>query len=500
MLLAALAVAGAQALYEPTGSDLRVSHMETDANRIGQDPEIVYNSVANEYLVVWEGDGLPMADGVDNEFEIFGQRLSATGAELGGDFRISNVDPEDDPAREARTPAVAYNPADNEYLVTWQADALATDNKFEIFGQLLNATGGPIGADFQISSTGLATDTTVSARDPDVAFNPIANQYLVVFGAGNYGGAAEIEIFGQDLDEDGGAVPSATDFQISDGGDMDMGMNNRQALHPSVASRSAFNEYLVTWDGDGLATNNEYEIFGQRVEASDGEQGVDFRISSVAVDGDTSRAPTDSSVVYGSGPNEYLVAWWADDEAVDSEHEVYVQRVSALGVELGADDAQISTTGPDGSANTGAIMPAAAYSPTSNEYLVTWIRDPDSPVDESEVFGQQLSSAGAEIGTQDMRISTVGPAGDLSRDAEDQAVAFGSAPNEYLSVWEADGLATLNDFEIFAHRLAVPVPVTPVTPATPATPTTKCKKKKKKRAVASKKKKKKGCKKKKKRK
>ena len=49
------------------------------------DPDVSYNPTENEYLVVWVGDDL-----VNDEFEIFGQRINAsTGAEVGtNDFRL----------------------------------------------------------------------------------------------------------------------------------------------------------------------------------------------------------------------------------------------------------------------------------------------------------------------------------------------------------------------------------------------------------------------------
>ena len=53
-------------------------------------PALAYNSLNNEYLVVWQGD-----DSTDGEFEIFGQRLNAaTGAGIGAnDFRLSDMGP-----------------------------------------------------------------------------------------------------------------------------------------------------------------------------------------------------------------------------------------------------------------------------------------------------------------------------------------------------------------------------------------------------------------------
>ena len=58
---------------------------------------------------------------VDNEFEIFGQRLSAAGGEVGAnDFRISDMGPDGNGSFAVLNPAIAYNSQPNEYLVVWR--------------------------------------------------------------------------------------------------------------------------------------------------------------------------------------------------------------------------------------------------------------------------------------------------------------------------------------------------------------------------------------------
>ena len=78
-------------------NDFRISDMGPDGNTNfdAQDPAVAYNSTNNEYLVVWRGDD-DTAPLVDNELEIFGQRLNAaTGAAVGtNDFRISDMGPD----------------------------------------------------------------------------------------------------------------------------------------------------------------------------------------------------------------------------------------------------------------------------------------------------------------------------------------------------------------------------------------------------------------------
>ncbi|MCF6299947.1 MAG: hypothetical protein L3J52_02345 [Proteobacteria bacterium] len=73
----------------------------------------------------------------------------------------------------------------------------------------------------------------------------------------------EYEIFGQLLDQSGGEI-GINDFRISDMGDT--GDNTFNALSPDVTYNSVVNEYLVAWEGDdnvGKLTDNEFRIFGQ---------------------------------------------------------------------------------------------------------------------------------------------------------------------------------------------------------------------------------------------
>jgi hypothetical protein len=175
------------------------------------------------------------------------------------------------------------------------------------------------------------------------------------------------------------------------------GDENYDAYPPAVAYNSMDNEYLVVWYGDdtgGLA-NNEYEIFGQRVNAATGaEIGTDFRLSDMGPEGNPNYSARSPAVAYNSAGNEYLVVWCGDDDTgalVSHEYEIFGQRVSAAGTELGANDFRLSDMGPDGDANYDAYSPALAYSSADNEYLVVWSGDDDtgSLVDEEyEIFGQ----------------------------------------------------------------------------------------------------------------
>ncbi len=171
---------------------------------------------------MWEGDD-NVGGLVGGEFEIFGQRIdAATGAAVGAnDFRISDMGDDGDPSFSAGTPAVAYNSVDNQYLVVWNGDTnsyLFVDEEYEIFGQRIDAaTGAEIGTnDFRISGMGGTGDPNFDAHSPAAAYNGSDDEYLVVwYGDDDVGGLVdnEYEIFGQRLDAATGIAVGAKDFR-----------------------------------------------------------------------------------------------------------------------------------------------------------------------------------------------------------------------------------------------------------------------------------------------
>jgi hypothetical protein len=221
------------------------------------------------------------------------------------------------------------------------------------------------------------------------------------------------------------------------------------------------------WEGDDDTdgvVNEEFEIFGQRVNAAGTEIGAnDFRLSDMGLDGNANYDAHGSAVAYNSAGNEYLVVWHGDDDAgslANNEYEIFGQRVNAAtGAEVGANDFRLSDMGPDGNPNYQAYYPAVAYNGTNDEYLVVWRGDDNTGglvYYEFEIFGQRVDAAtGAEIGANDFRLSDMGPDGDANYDASVSAVAYNSAGNEYLVVWSGDddtGALVDNETEIFGQR------------------------------------------------
>jgi hypothetical protein len=196
---------------------------------------------------------------------IYGQRLAADGTAVGeDDFLISQVGglPPDPwtryPAVDARSPTVAYNETDNQYLVVFEADNFfqTVDSwRPDIHGQLLAADGSEIGPDdFRVSQKleGQAQ------QSPSVAYSPEAGEYLVTWETDT--------IRGQRLTAAGSEV-GADDFAISED---DAALDLPSGGSPSTVYEPGTGEYRVVWSG---AANSA--IFGQRLTSSGEESGPD---------------------------------------------------------------------------------------------------------------------------------------------------------------------------------------------------------------------------------
>lgn len=453
-------------------NDMRLSSMGPDGNVDFEayEPAVAYNQNDNQYLVVWYGN--TQAAGLNNaELEVYGQRVNAaTGAEIGGDFRLSDMGNDGSLAYAALSPAVAYG--DGHYYTVWYGDEDAPgflDDELEIFGQLVDAqTGEQVGVnDRRLTRMGPTGYPDAAAFTPDVAFNSKNNEFFVVWAGSDNSGDLRIgedEIFGQRINAASGALIGGP-LRLSDMGPN--GAKSFDAESPAVAYNPVNNQYLVVWAGDddnNFLVDEEFEIFGQRVNAQNGlELGSDIRLSDMGPDSSPEYDALLPDVAFNSVNNEYLVVWVGDDDTapfVNNEFEVYGQRVSATGTQVGTNDFLLSDMGVNGSPDFAADEPAVAYNNNANEYLVIWSGDDNVPplVDgENEIFGQRVSGAtGQEVGANDMRLSDAGPDGSGSYDAESPDVAYNSNSNEYLVVWSSEddqGNMVKGEVEIFGQRL-----------------------------------------------
>jgi hypothetical protein len=457
----ALQNAGAQKTNLLVGTNFRISQTSAaGADRDARAPAMAYNAEDNEYMVVWEGNGLSGSN-MGKADEILGRRVNAaTGAAAGADFRISNIS-DGGKDRAAFGPKAVYNSTAHEYLVVWHGTGTqdTPGEVSEVYGQRLNRTGGELGKDFRISrSTDLGKINAAFVRasaHADVAWNSANNQYMVVWDAmGLPDEIIRFEIFGQLLDGSGVAV--GKNFRISNTTEQGAEFN---AGGPQVAYNSTNNQYLVVWSGP-FKVKSQNEIWAQGLTAQGAQIGKgngDFPVSQVSTNIGSDRDAGAPQVVYNSVSNEYFVVFQANAVAgVDNvqANEVFGQRINAATLqETGPNDFRISDT--PGSFRNRADNPRIAFNSSDKEYLVIWrgIRR-DTP---SEIFGQRVSLMGTELET-DFQVSNIVAAG-KDRTVNLPAVVYDTRDGEYLAVWEGDGLpgpASRRVSEIFGQRIKSP--------------------------------------------
>lgn len=292
---------------------------------------------------------------------------------------------------------------------------------------------------FQISDTG--------GWAPSVAYNFTDNEYIIVWNS-VINADGQLEIIGQRLDATMLEKLGNNDFHISsDIGDGDQEGNRR--FFSAVSYNSTNNEYLVVWVAKDIG-NEEFEIFGQRLDATTGEElgDNDFRISDIgSSDEDMQFIDPSPSIAYNSKNNEYLVVWTGDN--IKGEFEIYGQRIDGVtGEEIGMDDFRISDIGRRrilGRSFSAALNPSVTYNSTNNEYLVVWSGDekrrrlllPLTPISLPivEIFGQRIDGlTGSEVGENDFPISKVN--GKAIASVLIPYVSYNFQNNEYLVVWD----------------------------------------------------------------
>ncbi len=262
----------------------------------GSEYDVVFNPDVQEYTVVKSGT-----------FDMYIRRVTANGQVIGlEDTHIQNVD-------GGRSVRAVYNTAEHEYLVAWQSDFRQT------WVRRFDEDWQAVAADHRISGTH-------DAYNPDLAYNPDQNEYLVVWTREEWDTTVDgDEIFGQRLDSQGGEI-GIDDFQISTMGRP--GRTESDARNARIRFNSLRDRYLVVWSGDdysGDMVNDEFEIFGQYLSHSGGLlQPGNFRISKLGAVGDATVDAYGPRLSYSPEVDEFLVIFAGGQI---SQLRIYGQRI-----------------------------------------------------------------------------------------------------------------------------------------------------------------------------
>jgi hypothetical protein len=301
-----------------------------------------------DFVVVWED--------LDQDVSgsgIYAQRYNASGAAIGGEFRV-NDDPDDLPSE----PAVAMDAAGN-FVVVWMS---AAGVRFDIFAQRYSAGGLALGPEFRVN-----TMTTLDQFYPAVAMDADGD-FVVVWDYGLFDGSPG-GIFGRRFNSAG--VPVGLDFQINTA--------TTDVLPTPDIAMDSYGNFVVVWEGlDG----NSSGIHAQRFNAAGVAIGGEFRVNTT-----TAGSEINPAVAMDSDGN-FVVVWQGAWDIISA------QRYNSDGVAVGG-EFRVNTSPTD------VVSEIAVAMEADGDFVVTWESiDRSSGSVSVGIYAQRYTAAGVPNGRE----------------------------------------------------------------------------------------------------
>ena len=303
-------------------------YMETSVDNHG--PAIAYNSLHDEYLVVWTN-----TRGGGATKDIYARRVHGDGTLEPAVFTIVH-----DTNFLNYEPDVAYSPAHDEYLVVYTYDNPLTDS--DIWARRVSWNGGWMSPEFALGRP----DKSGRQQHPAVTYNPDADQYLVVW-ENLWGGSYDID--SQRVNASDGSPQPYVNVVAGAG----------YRSFPDVAYCPASNFYLVTYTFQPSSISDPGDVYGKVAPWDFSYPTPEIHICDDASDQGTAAV--------AASTEEFLVVW--EDATNVSTTEIYARRLAADGTPQGPGGGFWITGAP----NRLDTAPAVAYG-RGYGYLIAWQR------------------------------------------------------------------------------------------------------------------------------
>lgn len=273
-----------------------------DANGVFLTSDILVNTYTNSFqispgvatladgsvVVVWASDGQ------DGSLQgIFGQRFSAAGAKMGGEFQINQWT-----SKNQRTPAVAALSGGN-FVVVWVSELQRGSATVDIYARIFSSAAAAVGSEFPVNTslTNLCANPSVAAspqggfavawsqKDGLVRAND--NQYLPV----TPWSQRSWDVYGRLFSANGTAASGAICLNTETYGDQ---------FAPKLSALGK--NYLAVWVSLGQDTSRE-GVFGQFLMSNGDLAGAEFRVNT------TTASRQIHPTIASDGLNRFLVLW-----------------------------------------------------------------------------------------------------------------------------------------------------------------------------------------------
>jgi len=298
------------------GAVYPVSDTTGDADRC--DPDVAYDSKHNKYLVVWQ-------EHTGTNFTVHG-KLFSPGSYLGTDITINDLV---SPSSAATPPAVDYAYTSDEFLVVWALWAGGANSS--IISQRVSFDGLKIGGNFIVAQGG----GTISAYDPDVAYNLARNEYLVV-----YTRLDTIAPGGPNKDIFGWRIAYSPNGLVKLGNEIQVSYLTPQESRPAVAALPTpgpeSGRYLVAYQttfNDTQGSHLDDDIWGQIVL---GDGTLVFPGQYFVIQG-SEAYETEPAVAASQASHNFQVTWTAASPPAYALTSIMARTVNPDGSKLAAD-------------------------------------------------------------------------------------------------------------------------------------------------------------------
>ena len=305
-------------------------------------PRTAYNSVDDEFLVVWTEQG-GRVQGGGSQYGIVAQRFSTKGEKIGASFR-----PAGPPLNTILLiPTPEYDKFTNQYLMAYTMSQSGTG--FDEFASMFDSKGEIVKQPFPLS---IKPKSQMHSR---VAFNTLKRQFFVTYNSSEDSTVASPDIKGVIVDEAGSPV-----------GD-ELIINNvpGDEYNPYIVYNPTDDTYLVNWEDFRHVPTWEQngDIYGTLL---DGNGKV--LVNDIAMIDDFGTADEGdqrhNEIAYNSDRNEFFACWTDMAPSLDN--------VGVRGRFITADGK------PDGPVFTIAdapgpqIYPHPVYVPAVKKYFIVW--------------------------------------------------------------------------------------------------------------------------------
>ncbi len=318
--------------------------------------------------------------------------------------------------RNAIDPEVAYNPDDNEYVVVFPAD-FATAGTKDIYAQRVSATtGAKVGSPLKISSM----PSGQGALDPDIVYNETSDEFFVVWNTG----PSTQKVLGRRVAKNLSGVLGS---EITIGNTTTVSLF---LLGNRIAWNSTDNEYFVVFSSVTQASVFTCrDIKAQRISSAGAAVGGLISVETAVCSGSTTRREFyEPDVAYNNDKNEYLVVY-RGGESSEFDFEVFYERFSNTGTNIQGKTVMTATTTP----NNLTSFPRVAYNrqgSSTGKYLVTY-QTQYGAASNVEVYAQLIDGNGVTTVGSHFAISN--PAD--SKGGADGELTFNPHNNEFLVMW-----------------------------------------------------------------